>query len=169
MSVGFDIEGLDAIEAALTAAGESLLPSAAAGMKMGVALVERDAKRECRVVTGELRNSIRSEVRELATSVTGEVGSHKEYAVYVEMGTGDVGRASGGNGSPVKKSYRTGGWFVPLARAEKMIKDTVVEAASNGFWTHGQPARPFLWPAWKANREKVLAAIRNAIKEGLKK
>lgn len=167
MSISIDIEGLDRIEEALTAAGESLIPSAAAGMKTGLALVERDAKKLVPAATGELRNSIRADVRELATSVTGEVGSHKEYAVYVEMGTGDVGRASGGNGSPVSKSYRTGGWFVPLGRSEVMIKDTIVEAGKNGFWTYGQPARPFLWPAWKANKEKVLAAIRAAIQGGL--
>lgn len=155
MSISIEVEGLDAIEEALTSVAENLIPSAAEGMEKGLAMVERNAKQIVPVATGELRNSIRSEVRELATSVTGEVGSHSEYAVYVEMGTGPVGKASGGNGSPVKKSYRTGGWVYPVP--------------GGGFrFTRGQPARPFLWPAWKANREKVLAAIRNAIKGGLR-
>ena len=165
--IEIDVEGLESVLEALTASSESLIPSAAAGMKKGLGLVERDAKKLCPVVTGELRNSIQSKVDEYATFVNGEVGSHKEYVVYVEMGTGDVGRKSGGNGSPVKKAYRTGGWFVPVGRSEQMIADTVVEAASNGFWTNGQPARPFLWPAWKANKGKVQAAVRNAVREGL--
>ncbi len=166
--IGVDIEGLDSVIAALEGAVGNLIPASAKGLEQGLDVVAREAKKSCPVDTGELRNSIRAQVDEYATFVTGEVGSHKDYAVYVEMGTGDVGRRSGGNGSPVKASYRTGGWFVPVGRSETLIKDTVVETASNGFWTNGQPARPFLWPAWKANKGKVLATIRSTIKKSLR-
>ena len=160
------MEGLSAVEQALSSLGEDIIPNVTEGMEQGLARVVREAKKLCPVDTGELRGSIRAEVNKDASAVTGTVGSSKEYAVYVEMGTGDKGRESGGNGSPVKASYRTGGWFVPLKKTE-MIEDTIVKE-SNGFWTTGQPARPYLWPAWKANREKVLASIRRAVLKGVR-
>lgn len=165
--VDTSVEGIGRVEAALTGVSDEMIPNAASGLKKGLLLVERDAKKLCPVNTGELRNSIKASVTELATSATGEVGSPLEHASYVEMGTGEVGKASGGNGSPVSVSYRTGGWFVPLARGEQMMADTIVEGASNGFWTYGQPARPYLWPAYQANKDKILAAVRAAIMEGL--
>lgn len=136
------MEGLSAVEQALSSLGEDMIPNAAEGMEQGLARVVREAKKLCPVDTGELRGSIRAEVNKDASAVTGTVGSSKEYAVYVEMGTGDKGRESGGNGSPVKASYRTK-------------------------WG-GMRARPYLWPAWKANREKVLASIRRAVLKGVR-
>lgn len=164
--IRISVEGLSAVEQALSSLGEDMISNVMEGMEQGLARVVREAKKLCPVDTGELRGSIRAEVNKDASAVTGTVGSSKEYAVYVEMGTGDKGRESGGNGSPVKASYRTGGWFVPLKKTE-MIEDTIVKE-SNGFWTTGQPARPYLWPAWKANREKVLASIRRAVLKGVR-
>lgn len=140
--IRISVEGLSAVERALSSLGEDMIPNAAKGMQNGLKRVVREAKQVCPVDTGELLNSIRAEVNEYATFVTGTVGTNKEYAVYVEMGTGDRGRESGGNGSPVKASYRTK-------------------------WG-GMRARPYLWPAWKANREKVLASIRRAVLKGVR-
>lgn len=140
--IRISVEGLSAVEQALSSLGEDMIPNAAEGMEQGLARVVREAKKLCPVDTGELRGSIRAEVNKDASAVTGTVGSSKEYAVYVEMGTGDKGRESGGNGSPVKASYRTK-------------------------WG-GMRARPYLWPAWKANREKVLASIRRAVLKGVR-
>ena len=84
------------------------------------------------------------------------------------MGTGDVGRASGGNGSGVQVSYRHGGWFVPLARGAVMVKDTILKDASAGFWTYGQPARPYLYPAYRQHRDGLEKAIRAAMLKSLK-
>lgn len=140
--IRISVEGLSAVEQALSSLGEDMIPNAAKGMRNGLERVVREAKQVCPVDTGELLNSIRAEVNEYATFVTGTVGTNKEYAVYVEMGTGDKGRESGGNGSPVQASYRTK-------------------------WG-GMRARPYLWPAWKANREKVLASIRRAVLKGVR-
>ena len=98
----------------------------------------------------------------------GKLIANSDHAVYVEMGTGDVGRASGGNGSGVNVSYRHGGWFVPLPRAAVMLKDTILREGSGGFWTNGQPARPYLYPAYQQNRGKLVEKIRAAIREKLK-
>ena len=169
MKIDLELEGMDELEEQLRGAIEGLLPSAAKGLEKGLARVETQAKDTCPRKTGQLRESIHFEVEQNGDGVTGTVGSAKEYSVYVEMGTGDVGRASGGNGSPVKVSYREGGWFMPLeAGKDKYIADTLVEEKSPGFWTRGQPARPYLWPAWKANKQKVIADIQSAVKKGLR-
>lgn len=167
MHIDVSVEGLGAIEAALTEIPDNMMDGARQGTLKGLEMVVRDAKKLCPANTGELRNSIRAKVQGGAGGIVGVVFPARYYGAYVEMGTGDVGRKSGGNGSGVKVSYRTGGWFAPVLRGEKMMGDTVVEGKSNGFWTYGQPARPFLYPAFKANKQRVLACIRDAIREAL--
>lgn len=172
--IDVDVVGLDSVIAALEGAVGDLIPAAARGLEQGLDVVAREAKKNCPVDTGELRNSIRAQVDEYATFVTGEVGSHKDYAVYVEMGTGPVGKESGGNGSGVPVSYSTGEYV-----AQRKLKNgKIVRFVTDGWFfptrgggyrfTRGQPARPFLWPAWKANKGKVLATIRSMIKKSLR-
>ncbi|MEA5016123.1 MAG: HK97-gp10 family putative phage morphogenesis protein [Candidatus Limiplasma sp.] len=174
MSISINVEGLDAVLEGLTAAVEGMIPSAAKGMEKGLAAVKSRAQRAAPHARGELEKSIAYEVVVQGDSVTGEVGSNKEYAVYVEMGTGPVGKASGGNGSGINVSYSTGEYIfqrkLKNGKVVRFVTDGwVYPVPGGGFrFTRGQPARPFLYPAWKANKEKVLAAIRNAIKGGLK-
>ncbi len=156
-----ELSGLDGLTERLTAA-------AAEGMRAGLLPMERTAKQLCPVDTGDLRNSIRAEVRVKGGGVEGKLSANSDHAVYVEMGTGDVGRASGGNGSGVQVSYRHGGWFVPLPRGAVMVKDTILKDASAGFWTYGQPARPYLYPAYRQHREGLTKTIRAAMLKSLK-
>lgn len=53
----------------------------------GALLVERDAKLNCPVDTGNLRASIQTEMNETADEYIAEVGTNVEYAGYVEYGT----------------------------------------------------------------------------------
>lgn len=78
----------------------------------------------CPVDTGELRNSIR--VQRISPGVAA-VGTNKEYAAYVEFGTGTLGDRSVPH--TAKQSWR---W-----------------QDENGNWhtSHGTPAQPFLRPA----------------------
>lgn len=169
MSISVSIEGLAAVEQALTMSVEGMIPDAEKGLRQGLELIKRSAKELVPTNTGELRNSITTDVMHVNDEeIVGDVYTPQEYALPVEMGSGEVGKASGGNGSPVKVSYRTGAWFVPLKRGAVMMADTVLEEGSEGFMTRGQPARPFLYPAFKANRGKVAQMIRNAIKRGLR-
>lgn len=105
-------------------------------------LVENDAKRNCPVDTGELRASITSTV----TENTGEVGTNVSYAPYVEYGTGIF--AVAGNG-------RQDRWVYQDARGE---------------WhsTRGQKPQPFLEPALRKNREKIIDIFKQEIEKELK-
>ena len=156
-----ELDGLEGLS-------DKLVEAAASGMSTGLLAMERDAKKLCPVDTGDLRNSIHTEVSTDGGAVKGKLIANSDHAVYVEMGTGDVGRASGGNGSGVQVSYRHGGWFVPLARGAVMVKDTILKDAFAGFWTYGQPARPYLYPAYRQHREGLEKAIRAAMLKSLK-
>lgn len=156
-----ELDGLEGLS-------DKLVEAAASGMSTGLLAMERDAKKLCPVDTGDLRNSIHTEVSTDGGAVKGKLIANSDHAVYVEMGTGDVGRASGGNGSGVQVSYRHGGWFVPLARGAVMVKDTILKDAFAGFWTYGQPARPYLYPAYRQHRDGLEKAIRAAMLKSLK-
>ena len=96
----------------------------------------------CPVNTGELRNSIKV-TRVSPGKIT--VGTNKEYAVYVEYGTGTLGDNSVPHTS--KQEWRwqdeQGNWHI----------------------SHGTPAQPFLRPAAKERevREIVEAELRKAV------
>lgn len=53
----------------------------------GVLSIERSAKGNCPVDTGNLRASINSSVEKGSDGVTGQVGTAVEYAQFVELGT----------------------------------------------------------------------------------
>ena len=59
-------------------------------------LVENEAKKKCPVDTGELRNSITSEIE----GNQAVVGSNLEYAPYVEFGTGIFSSLGNGRQTP---------------------------------------------------------------------
>ena len=103
-------------------------------------LVETDAKRQCPVDDGQLRQSITHEVEDKE----GIVGTNVEYAPYVEFGTGIF--ASKGNGRQDRWRYKD----------------------AEGKWhsTVGQKPQPYLEPALKKNRKKIAELIGEEIRKG---
>lgn len=99
---------------------------------------EEYAKRLCRVVTGNLRNSITHEVVEDENAVY--IGTNNEYAAYVELGTGIY--AEGGGGRPTPWVYQ--------------------DANGNWHYTHGQKPKPFLKPAVTDHTDKYREIIKDA-------
>lgn len=102
-------------------------------------LVENEAKRNCPVDTGALRNSITHEVNDNE----GTVGTPLEYAPYVEYGTGIW--ASEGDGRQDKWSYK--------------------DAEGKWHTTIGHKPQPFLVPALTDNRNSIMEAIFQSIKK----
>lgn len=88
------------------------------------------------VNTGNLRNSISHQTDD----DTAYVGTHNEYAIYVELGTG---------------KYATGG-----GRQDPWVYQ---DAQGNWHHTHGQRAQPYLKPAMADNAD----VYRNIIKDEL--
>ena len=105
-------------------------------------VVENEAKRLCPVDTGDLRNSITHEVDD----GVGIVGTNKEYAPYVEYGTGIF--AVEGNGRDTPWSYK--------------------DDEGNWHTTIGQKPQPFLKTALDKQKKNVIKIFKETLqkKEG---
>ena len=99
--------------------------------------VENEAKKQCPVDTGDLRNSITHEVEDNV----GYIGTNKEYAPYVEFGTGIF--ASEGNGRDTPWSYQ--------------------DDEGNWHTTVGQKPQPFLEPAARIKKKLVIKVFNDEI------
>ena len=115
-----------------------------------VSKIQADARRNCTVDTGHLRNSIHIKVKYKKEEIVGTVGTNLDYALYVELGTGPIGAKSPKMLPPnIKPKYKTQGWYYKA-------KDGVR-------YTKGQVAKPFLYPAFKANENKAKDYIKKGI------
>jgi HK97 gp10 family phage protein len=105
-------------------------------------VVESAAKRLVPVDTSALRGSIHASVEQTPTETTGIVATSKEYAAYVEFGTGQRGGSEA---------------------ASKLGLTFDKE------WS-GQTAQPYLYPALKMNEAKIIklfvAAVVKAAMKG---
>ncbi|MBP3645485.1 MAG: HK97 gp10 family phage protein [Clostridia bacterium] len=132
---------------------DEILAAAKPGLKKGLEMIRGDAQANCPVDTGELREKIKTRIHGGNGEMTGEVYSGAPHGIYVEMGTGPKGEASHAGVNPewaVGVTYRPNGWVYPT-------KD-------GGFrFTRGMPARPFLYPAFKANEKKAQEAVAQAV------
>ena len=96
----------------------------------------------CPVDTGELRNSIK--VRSTAPNVV-TIGTNKEYAVFVEFGTGTMGDAGVSHTTKEKWSWQDeqGNWHI----------------------SYGTPAQPFLRPA--VIEREIRATVAEELRRGI--
>ena len=111
-------------------------------MQKACAIVERAAKQKAPKDTGALRRSITSQVETDDGVVTGIVFTPLEYAPYVEFGTGLF--AEEGGRVDVPWNYQD----------------------DEGIWhsTSGQKPQPYLRPALKENREKIIKLLKEGVK-----
>ncbi|MDO4341071.1 MAG: HK97 gp10 family phage protein [Eubacteriales bacterium] len=113
---------------------------------------------------GSLKQSIFAEVTEDGDSVIGVCYTNNDHAVFVEFGTGPVGQANHEKTSPdIHPAYSQTGWMMP---GDVMDPDAAeqyglgIAKGKNdeviGYYTNGQPARPFMYPALKDNQDEIL-------------
>ncbi len=115
-----------------------------------VSKIQADARKNCPVDTGHLRNNIHTNVKYEDKQIVGTVGTNLNYAIYVELGTGPVGARSPKMLPPnITPKYKTQGWYYKS-------KDGVR-------YTKGQVAKPFLYPAFKINEIKAKEYIKKGI------
>lgn len=100
---------------------------------------------------------IYTKVSQDANATIGSVYTNKEYAPYVEFGTGPVGASNHQGISPnVAVTYTQKGWVWP--------------DVDGGFHaTEGQPAQPFMYPALKTMESHVIKAIAADLQAGIRK
>ena len=138
--MSIEIQNLDAITMRLDKLADASKVEAAMGKCC--ALVEKRAKQLAPKDTGQLRNSITSKVVHDGKDIIGVVFTPKEYAPYVEYGTGLFAENGG----------RKDGW----AYEDEKTGDTI--------WTRGQRPHPYLRPALNENRDKILKILEESVK-----
>jgi HK97 gp10 family phage protein len=107
--------------------------------------VEETAKENAPIGrTGHLAQFIKSEVQVTSEEIKGVIFNTKEYAPYVEYGTGLF--AENGDG-------RKTGWAYEDEKTGEVI------------WTRGQRPQPFLRPALFAEKENILKQLRESVKK----
>ena len=87
MDVDFDFDAIARLSVDLGRADARTIKDARVAIDLAARTCERDAKILAPVDTGNLRNSITSDIRGL----TAEIGPSAEYAAHVEFGTSRMG------------------------------------------------------------------------------
>lgn len=86
-------------------------------------VVENEAKRLCPVDTGDLRSSITHEVH----NDVGIVGTNKEYAPYVEFGTGIFAVEGNGRNTPWSYQDDKGEWHTTVGQKPQPFLETAIQ------------------------------------------
>lgn len=115
------IEGLDELLATLSGLGGNAKESCRKGLERGAKKIQKNAKYLAPVNTGQLRNSIKTKSQTTQEGAEAQVFTNVEHAPFVEFGTGQRGAESSID-RPEGISYKAD-------------------------W-EGQPAQPFLTPAY---------------------
>jgi len=141
---GYEIEGMDELLEQLDGLKEQIMQGAAKALQVELANIQADAKRNCggfKNPTGELQRSIIvPSIEQNGDTIEGAVLATATHAVYVEMGTGQRGQDSDNGKAPVGAMYT--------------------------LEHKGMPARPYLYPAYKVRKDKIIEAIRRQIMKG---
>lgn len=104
-------------------------------------MIEAEAKVNCPVDDGQLRQSIESEIKETNNGLIGYVGTNVEYAPYVEFGTGIYAVKGDGRQTP---------WVYPTADGSFV-------------YTQGNQPQPFLQPAVDSTQGDIIAMFEGVI------
>lgn len=106
---------------------------------------------------GALRASIHMNVEASETAIVGKVFAGSGHAMYVEFGTGVVGEESRyPRAAELGLKYAQYSWTYTPDNGEHFYR------------TRGYRARPFMYPALKQNKAKILQLITNAINEDIR-
>ena len=137
------IQGLDKLRKKLDVLASDSIYEKALGQSG--AIVEATAMKEVPVDTGILRSSISTTVDMSKLEAT--VGTNLEYAPYVEYGTGLFATQGGGRNTAWSYQNSKGQWVT----------------------TKGQRAQPFLGPALRQNRDKIIEHFNKVLEEAMDK
>lgn len=138
--------------------------------------VQRNAVLLCPVNHGELRQSIKTKVETTEGMVIGTTYTNNKHAVFVEFGTGPVGQDNHEGISPeVNPIYSQSGWWFPGDKitpqdAEKYHWPSMTtDDGKTLYFTQGQPAHPFMYPALKGIEDIVCMNLKATLVAEIKK
>ena len=153
------VSGIEELEHKLKTMSDPNLQQA---VSTGIQIVRSAAVMNCHVDMGELRQSIYAEVSEQDRKVIGTCWTDKEYAPYVEFGTGPKGQENhAGISSEVTPAYTQAPWWIHESQVDKRVAEKYhwfhIDTPKGRFYQcTGQPAYPFMYPALKDNEDLIL-------------
>ncbi len=162
-----DIAGMDELIEYLGTLPTQLQSKTAAAMDRELGRAVTLAKRKASAGEDpdhEVTRSITHTVSIGGEGVEGQLVANHERAIYREIGTGPRGYASGGK-PPIPAKYTLQTMIKTGRRAGTIIPGWVYHNRKAGHLVHsmGQPAQPFLYPAWEESEQLVTDAVEAAI------
>ncbi|MEG0294498.1 HK97 gp10 family phage protein [Enterococcus sp.] len=125
--------------------------------------------------SSELAGSVKKDVIESTEGrIQGYVRTDKESHIYREFGTGPIGQASKKDLPPgFYPTYTQTPWGIPVLETGKDLEALYGfrRYEYNGkeyFWTLGQPAHPWLYPALKEGMEEAPEIYKEKLNQALK-
>lgn len=125
---------------------------------------------------GSLRQSIHTATERTEDGVRSEVYTNSIYAPFVEFGTGPTGQAHHEGISPnVDPVYSQSGWTMP---ADAMSPEDAEQYGFGiarkdgeiiGYYTKGQVAQPFMYPAFAGLKDSITEELQTALKAEIEK
>lgn len=170
------IKGAEKLMKQLNTLG-NISPVIEKAMRKETLRVQRNAVDLCHVNHGELRQSIKTKVEATESMVTGTVYTNNKHAIFVEFGTGPIGEANHeGISTAVNPVYssRDGWWFpgdnvTAQDEAKYHWPSMETEDGKKLYFTHGQPAYPFMYPALKMSEDIICRNLKAAVADDMKK
>ena len=124
-------------------------------MNTAVLLVHGQAKALASVDKGNLKGSLHPKVITQGKTIIGKVYTNLSYAPFVEFGTGIKGNGTYPN-KDISLTYRDTPWvYTP-------------DGGDTFYYTEGQVARPYMYPALKRNEKKIKNMFKEALHTDLK-
>lgn len=172
-----EIKGMDELLQKLERLEQALTPALEKAMKPAIKLTQAQAKVLCPEDTGQLYNSISTEVEVEGDIVRGIVAANNDHAAYAEFGTGPEGARNHEGISPnVEIIYKSKAWWIP--EGENGIDRKTAEKYGffckefNGkrfYRTDGQPAKPFMYPAIQQTKKGVVKLLGDGLAKEIRR
>lgn len=126
------------------------------------------------ITSGELRGSLGMTVTEDRYGLHAHIGTNKAYATYVEFGTGPKGAAHHNGIAPdVAVAYTLKPWWIHESQVSPGVAAVYrwpfIETPEGRFYkVSGQPAHPYLYPAFADNKDTIAKILAGGFKEAVK-
>lgn len=173
--LNIEIKGLESLLNRLENLEDGIEKACENAVKSITKKTQAQAKLLSPVHLGELRESIKTRFQTEDGQIIGEVFTNKNYAPYVEFGTGPKGQDSAPQlPEGIQIHYSQSGWLIPASAMgvdqASMYGFCIIKDKSGnviGYATNGQKAQPYMVPAMKYAEQiasdEMEQAIRNLI------
>ena len=125
------------------------------------------------VSSGELRGSIGMTITRDSGGISAHVGTNKRYAAYVEFGTGPKGAADHDGTAPdVGVTYTMSPWWIHESQVDPNAAQVYgwfhIDTEAGRFYkVTGQPAHPYIYPAFHDNEETLRDILKGGFEEAI--